>query len=101
MLQEIWPYGRGFYKVYVEDYAIKQKLDDWKDCKLSCRYFHVNGKNGWDFIFPSKLYNRIAGLLHLPLKEKNKNRVLAGRHSKVATNEKRHDLTKVNSVNLS
>lgn len=101
MHQEIWPYGRGFYKVYVEDYATKEKLDKWKDFKLSCRYFHKNGKNGWDYIFPSNRHNRVAELLHLPLKEKNKNRILAGENSKIAKGEIRYDFTQVNSSNLS
>lgn len=100
MEQQIWAYGRGFYKAYVEDYKIKEKLDGYRDCKLSNRYYLPDGKLGRDYIFPAKLYNRIAGLLQLPPKEKNKNRVLAGKNSKIVKVKNGGDFAQVNSLNL-
>lgn len=93
MENEIWFYYRGFYKAYIQDYKIKQKLDDWKDCKIQCSYFMPGGKNGWDYVFPAKKYSRIAKLLNLPLKKKNQNRVFAGKNSKVVKAKKGGDFT--------
>ena len=68
MNHEIWPYGQDF-KVYVEDWRMKQKLEIRKGCKLSCRYFHKDGKQGWDFIFPVRLYYKVSRIAKLPGKE--------------------------------
>lgn len=98
-MEEVWSYGRGYYKVFVNDCSLKNKIDRWKDFKLSCRYCLADGTKGWDYIFPSKRYNRIAKLLNLPPKQKNINRVLSGKLSKVANAEKRHIFAKIKSSN--
>ena len=97
MKQEIWPYGKGLYKVLVEDKKVKVRIERWKDLKLSCRYSHPDGWCGWDYIFPARLYNKVAKLLGLPLQNKNPHRVLVGLSSKVSNGENRYDLTKVKS----
>ena len=97
MNNEIWFYEQGYYKAYFENRKIKNKLDFWKDCRVGCQYYYPQGKRGWDYILDSRLYNKVAKLLGLPLKLKNKNRVLAGKQSKVARNMERYDLAKVNS----
>ncbi len=79
MKSEIWPYYRGLYKVYTEDYEAVKKIASWQDCKKSCTYHNRKGQVfGWDLIFPAKLYNRVAGLVGLPLRVKNSNRVKQG-----------------------
>ena len=88
MENEIWLYYRGFYKAFTQEYEIKRKLDSWKDCKVQCSYIMPDGKNGWDYVFPAKIYNRVAKLLNLPSKKKNKNKILAGKNSNVAKAEK-------------
>jgi len=75
----IWPWHRGYYKVYVDDYQIKRKISKWGEAKLHCHYYYPDGKNAWDFIIPSKLYNRAADELGLPRKAKNKNRIKCGK----------------------
>jgi len=79
MRSEIWEWYRGYYKVYLEDSVIKRQITGWGECKEHCYYFHLDGKRGWDVIFPSKLYNRVAKLVSLPLKQKNLKRVQLGR----------------------
>lgn len=75
MKSEIWPYYRGFYKVYTEDYEAVKKIASWQGCKRSCTYHNQKGQIfGWDLIFPAKLYNRVAALVELPLRIKSPNR---------------------------
>lgn len=79
MTPEIWPYYRGFYKVYTENYEAVRKIASWEGCRRSCTYYTQNGKLfGWDLIFPSKLYNKVARLVGLPLKRKNPSRQKQG-----------------------
>jgi len=78
MDSEIWEWFRGYYKVYLEDSKVKRQIASWDECKEHCKYFHSDGRLGWDIIFPSRLFNRIAKLVSLPLKRKNMKRVLHG-----------------------
>jgi len=79
MENQIWSFGKGLFKAYTGDSKIKNKLHGWVNCKLSCHYSYPDGKVAWDFIFPGKLYSRVAKALNLPDREKNSNRVKAGR----------------------
>jgi len=80
MKSEIWAYYRGYFKVYTEDYETKQKIASWNGCKHSNTYYNRYGQLiGWDLIFPSKLYNKVAQLLGLPMRAKNHNRVNQGK----------------------
>ncbi len=92
MIDSIESWERGFYVVPVKDKAIKAKLAGWKDVGHLATHY---GK-GWEYVFPARLYDRVAKLTGFPLKKKNANRVLAGKRSKVSTGEKRHVFTKVN-----
>lgn len=79
MEPEIRLYYKGFYKVYTEDYEVMKKIASWHDCKRSVIYSDRSGNVfGWDLIFPSHLYNRVAGLAGLPLRKKNPNRQKRG-----------------------
>lgn len=98
MQNKIWPYGRGYYKAFFKEYKIKKQIDRWKNVKLGCRYYLVDGQNAWDYIFPAKLYNKFADLLSLPRKTKLPNRVKAG--IKVQRLGKRYNFTKVKSPNI-
>jgi hypothetical protein len=80
MEPEIWLYYRGFYKVYTEDYEAMKKITSWQGCKRSCIYSNYKGQVfGWDLIFPSRLYNKVAKTVGLPLRAKNPNRVSQGK----------------------
>ena len=69
---EIWKYDRGRYKVYVEDRELRNKLQSWKDCVMHGGYSHVRDMReyAWDFIFPGKIYDKVAALVGLPPKKK-------------------------------
>ena len=75
----IWRLFTGWYKVYVEDRALKDQIASWQDCRLSCVYFNRRFQvQGWDLIFPGRLYNRVAKLCGLPLRKKYPKRVAHG-----------------------
>jgi hypothetical protein len=76
---EIWVWYRGFYKVYLTDAGIKRQIAGWQGCREHGKYFLSDGRLGWDIIFPSKYYDKVAGLVFLPPKKKNMKRVLNGR----------------------
>jgi len=76
MKSEIWPWYRGFYKVYLEDSEKKRQIAGWQGCKEHCKYFLPDGRQGWDVIFPSRLYDKVARIVSLPLKKRNPKRVL-------------------------
>jgi hypothetical protein len=72
----IWRFYPGTYKVYVEDKALKDQIASWQDCRLSCVYFNRRFQvQGWDLIFPGRLYNRVARLCGLPERKKSAKRV--------------------------
>lgn len=79
METKIWKYGRGFIKVFVIDYAMKVQISRWEKAKVHCHYWLPKGKKAWDIILPSKLHDRVAVILGLPKRQKNKNRVKAGK----------------------
>ena len=97
MKQEIKYFEKGVCKIHINDPQLKDKLANWQDMRRLNIYFDKKGVCGWDYLFPAKLYNRVAQLAGLPLKKKNENRILAGQQSKVGTGENRYDFTKVNS----
>ncbi|MCM8782210.1 MAG: hypothetical protein NC828_04100 [Candidatus Omnitrophica bacterium] len=80
MEPEIWLYYRGYYKVYTEDYEAMKKIASWQGCKRSCIYYNHKGQVfGWDLIFPSHLYNRVAELVGLSKRRKNPALVESGK----------------------
>jgi len=77
---ELWPYYRGWYKVYVEDAALRDRIAGWKDCRLSNTYYNRRFRViAWDLIVPAKLHDRVAELCGLPLRKKAPRRVAHGK----------------------
>lgn len=77
---EIWSYSKGYYKVYLENGNLAKKIAGWRDGQPAGRYFDRKGRHiGWDIIFPSRLYNRVAKLIGMPGRQKNPNRVRQGK----------------------
>ena len=75
----IWRLFTGVYKVYVEDKALKDQVASWQDCRLSCVYFNRHFQvQGWDLIFPSRLYDRVAKRCGVPPRKKHPKRVAQG-----------------------
>ena len=79
MNYEIWTYGRGSFKVYLEDREVVNRVSGWEGCELQCHYYYPDGKIAWDIVCPSKLFDRAAELLGLPKKKKNPKRVANGK----------------------
>lgn len=78
---EIWFYHQGRFKGYCENFGKLAKIESWKDVKPSGRYFKNEKLLGRDFIFPSRLFNRVATVLGLRKRRKSQNRVKAGHRS--------------------
>ena len=60
---QLWPYGQDFYKVFVQEEAVRDEILAWDECSLHCRYYNIKGKRGWDIIFPAKYCKQIERLL--------------------------------------
>ncbi len=97
-------WSKGFLKVHVVEASVRSAISrikykengELKEVKEVSEYFYPKGKRAWDFIVPSKFYNRIARLLGLKPREKNQNRVKAG--VKVQTLKSRYVFPKVMKV---
>jgi len=81
MKSTIWGYRRGEFKGYSENFSELAKIESWKEV-VHCGYYYENGiLIGRDFIFPSKLYNRVAKVFNLPKRSKSQNRIRGGHRS--------------------
>ena len=79
-VSKIWRYGQ-FFKGYSENFKELAKIESWKEVE-HCGYYYENGRLiGRDFIFPSKLFNRVADVLDLQKRMKYPNRVKTGHRS--------------------
>ena len=97
MEQHIWFFQQGTYKVYIEDIRLKNKFDWLKGFNRGGTYCNKEGKQGWDYTFSAGSYDKVARLLKLPLKKKNKNQIMAGKLSKVGVATEKGDFTHANS----
>ena len=88
-MNSIWKYF-GKYKVHCDNMKLANKIAGWKDCILDGVYFYPGHKEA-DVIFPKELYDRVAKLLNISLKEKSSGRIESGhkmsRNLKVGTKE--------------
>jgi hypothetical protein len=84
----IWRFSENTYKVHCKNPDMAKKIASWEGCELSSVYHHPDGHREMDAIFLDKFYNRVAGLLNLPLKEKNPKRVAQGQ--KMSVMNKKH-----------
>lgn len=85
---DIWKYQGNSFRAHCKDSALAKKIAGWEDCERSSVYHYPDGHREMDVVFPGRLYNRVAELLKLPLKEKNPNRVAQGR--KMSVINKKH-----------
>jgi hypothetical protein len=63
MEHNIWPYDQGLYKLFIQEEDIKDEILTWEECLLQCRYYNVQGRRGWDIIFPVRYYKQVEKLL--------------------------------------
>ena len=75
----IWDYGRGFFKVFLDNREVRDRIAGWEGCVVHGYYSYPDGNRAWDIICPSRLYNRVVGLVGLPKREKNPKRVAQGK----------------------
>ena len=79
MISEIWSYGRGFHKSYTENLDVAKRIMRWSSVeRCSIYYTHSMRIFAYDFIFPTRTYNRIARLLGFPDKIKCSARIKQG-----------------------
>ena len=71
MKNEVWKYFGNNYKVYTENTELKNKIIEWQGCDIHGIYQHQNKVIGWDIIFPSHFYNRVARLAGFVERQKN------------------------------
>jgi len=85
---EIWRYHGNIHKAHCTDVSLARTIASWKGGEKSAVYYYPDGHNEMDVLFPGRLYNRVAGLLKLALRQKNPKRVVQGR--KMSVINKKH-----------
>ena len=79
MKSETWSYGRGYYKSYTENLDVAKRIMRWCSVeRCSIYYTHSMRIFAYDFIFPTRTYNRIAMAVGLPDKRKCPARIKQG-----------------------
>jgi hypothetical protein len=84
---DIWKYQGSAFKAHCTNMSLAKRITNWEECEKSGTYYYPDGHREMDVIFPGKLYNRVAELLNMPLREKNPKRVAQGQKMSVV-NEK-------------
>lgn len=85
---DIWKYQGNTFEVHCTDTSVGRRIASWEGCEKSAIYYYPDGHNEMDVLFPVGLYNRVAELLKLPLRQKNPKRVAQGR--KMSVINKKH-----------
>ena len=85
---DIWKYQGNTFKAHCMEVFLAKRIATWDGCEKSATYYYPDGHNEMDVLFPVRLYNRVAELLKLPLREKNLKRVVHGR--KMSVINKKH-----------
>ena len=76
---EIWHYGRGYYKGYTEHLDLAKRIMKWSSVESNSIYYtHSMRIFAYDFIFPTRSYNRVARALGLPERKKSAGRIKQG-----------------------
>jgi len=88
LINDIWKYQGNSFKAHCKDISLAKKIANWEGCERSGTYYYPDGHNEMDVLFPVGLYNRVAGLLGLPLRQKNPKRVAHGQ--KMSVINKKH-----------
>ncbi|MCH8014966.1 MAG: hypothetical protein IH823_09390 [Candidatus Dadabacteria bacterium] len=78
-MTEIWRYGRGYYKSYTENLDVAKRIMRWSSVERSSIYYTPSMRIfAYDFIFPTRTYNRVARVLGLPDRKKSPSKILQG-----------------------
>ena len=78
-ISEIWQYGRGFYKGYTDDLEVAKQIMNWNSVER-CSIYYTSSMRifAYDFIFPTRTYNRVARVLGLPERKKSLSKIKQG-----------------------
>ena len=78
-VSEIWWYGRGFYKCYIENFDVVKRIMRWGSVE-HCSFYYTRSMQifAYDFVFPTPTYNRVARALGLPERKKSSARIKQG-----------------------
>ena len=78
-VSEIWWYGRGFYKCYIENLDVVKRIMRWRSVE-HCSFYYTRSMQifAYDFVFPTPTYNRVARALGLPERMKSSARIKQG-----------------------
>lgn len=91
---EIWQFERGFYKGYTEDVKVANRIIRWSSVERGSIYYTPSMRIfAYDFIFPTRSYNRVARALGLPERKKSAGRIKQG--------QRLHEVDRIAQVNSS
>ena len=77
---EIWKYFRGKYKGYTQDIKVAKRIMNWKSVEPCSIYYTPSMRIfAYDFIFPTRTYDRIAEAFGLPQRKKSPSKILQGK----------------------
>ena len=76
---EIWKDGRGRYKGYSEDINVAKRIMRWKSVQKAATHYYPGMRlKAFEFIFPTRTFNRVARALGLPPRKKSTSKILQG-----------------------
>ena len=76
---EIWKYFGREYKGYIENLDVAKRIMNWKSVEPCSIYYTPSMRIfAYDFIFPTRTYNRVARVLGLPPRKKSPSKILQG-----------------------
>jgi len=79
MKSDIYRYFKGEYWCYTENFDVARKIMRWESVERGATHIYSDGKlKAFEFIFPTRTYNRVAKALGLPKKTKSRGRVKSG-----------------------
>ena len=76
---QIWSLKRGLHKAYTEDIDVAKRIMRWNSVE-PCSIYYTSSMRifAYDFLFPTRSYNRVARALSLPERKKSSGRVKQG-----------------------
>jgi len=78
-ISEIYEHFRGEYWCYTENIEAARKIIRWESVERSATHIYSDGKlKAFEFIFPTRTYDRVAEALGLPPRKKSPGRVKQG-----------------------
>ena len=79
MKSDIYRYFKGEYWCYTENIEAARKILRWESVERGATHIYSDGKlKAFEFIFPTRTYDRVAEALGLPPRKKSAGRVKQG-----------------------